>query len=1611
LVDLRRQMKVFRKTSTIALMLLILTSHFNVVITPRLHGAGEADALTALKFIEGELEKGKIPSSSITEACFTIPEGFPVELAQRLWFFIAQLVSIGSSEEEMQRTIKSANDTLKLPTRIDYGLKDYTIIPEYEKICVRRSNDGGVSVEIPYRVVDTNGNVKDASSIRYESNGTNIFHILHRYPKKRTYLVRCIDPDSYAFTFIDLETGKIFNKTARMKIGLFSNLSQGYFVENFLITVPGHFEETREAVESQVSEFRVLLPAYDPIIVDTSISSTKVGIGDTITITAQIRNPQETMGNYMIMLGARLSDNDAFEAWAPPPSSIYSTASLYLRAKKPGVYTITIYFAVVEPSSLDVVFCNGEKTVTYTVEVLPEPPRLEIKLSSQALGKFANLTITLLNKGGQKARNTKLFITGDVDREELDIGTIVGLWSKNVVKKLLSPIAKVNVTVVYYDEEGKRYANTALTTISTTNFVAPEEWRTYVVEVEGYNETKRVFILGYQGATHLKLYFMTTGMMPEYLQDFYGVKLIPISPDGFTLTIENASDISKMAKTLNVRYALIDVKPGFLCERILREDEFKKLLDIPEDDRLEPSKIPSNYEVKLLKEEALNQSELITVSDEFYEWLKYNGWEDHDYKYEDTGETKWDLDKAATRVSHGKEIELVYHPLAYGGGDLIQGVLIRNYAASDVEYELEVFAGPMRAPPEEHAITASAFGSTPLHLVQLEDDVGYPVFINLKHGNRVVATLQVSFRSSKLPEFWRGFWDGFVSKGWGIIVTCGIMVIVGYVLPPKWATAASLAILVTGIAMNIAEICVDVRSALAAMDSLNELADVCEGRVKEFNEISMAQHANELSELSQIFRLEAKDINDNLLSNIISNLALDVSWDEIRIAFGLKEPPSTRDRDYRIGYATGRVVGAIASCAAYVTTFYAVVDRIKAERIGGKPLSIKDVFRIAGRGIWNWITPAIFDALMLKLKPSFNKVVDLLLGNKYSKRFGDVVGNLIEGIKDPSRVEDALETASELSKQVLESVPSESSSSILDAISAIIEHYSLEELKDKGGTIVRSIVSIWIKDGDDAIRSLNSWLSMNTGEPGKVSALEKTLLAIDGNAVKGVGLRVGDIADSYLNVKGKYGESIAETFLNALLKNPDKLEEILSKVSSLDFEEELHEVTLRKGRWSFLRLGSNKVKPGTYVVRVYWKYDEKSGMMEFPVVVKDTESDGINIPEGQAEQALSRIGKDEEKVFIVKVELFDYRIFFPTEFLVSKVKVGLDLFDNEIETSGIRYRFKPSTDVYEGKIRVNAEFEGKNIEGKNLVLSFYQDGKVGVKSGKYPWQVVGVEVDAELKLMIIKYEERGERTAEYSFNFKTLDEQIGKISCEILLEEGQEKVGLKERLFRILGYGALEDLKSRVGEGVDEDRKVFLFIHFDNDEVAYCGSKELKVWVPSKAKRITSIEIVAYKEFDALGQAAARFIEDSDNVSLEGDLGEEYARAFLKVEIRKKASKLLKIPEEELRVEIRVGKKEGPDIYIYRGEMLVLIGDVKSSKHPDEFPQDLWRRADDESFKKYFTEEKWKEQFKNVQYGIRIAVLIKPDALPEALAKRDFKDAFEAAICDEPYPNPNYQPS
>ncbi|MEM3647125.1 MAG: hypothetical protein QW334_03155, partial [Thermofilum sp.] len=1189
--------------------------------------AGETDELTALKNIEEELEKGKIPSGSITEASFTIPEGFPVELAKRLWLFIAQLVSTGCSRDEVSQAIISANNTLQLPSLISYELKNYRIIPKYGEVRLIRSSGGNVTVEIPYRVIDDRGTDVDAGSVKYASNGTSLFHVLYRYPKRRTYLIRVIDPNAYTLTLLDLKTGEVFNKTARISVGLFSNVSQNYFgFESFIVAVPGHFEETHETIESQVEEFRVLLPAYDPLVVDTSISSTKVKIGDVVTISAQIRNPQEAK-DFKVLLGARFSDEDAFEAWAPPPvgfpySSGCPTSYLYLRPKKPGLYQVNIYFAVVEPKSLDVVFWNGEKTVTYVVTVLPEPPRLKVELEAHASAKFANLTITLVNTGGQEATGVKLFVTGDVEEKQLDVGRVWHTWEGNVITRLFSPFARVNVTAVYYDLEDKRHANTALTTISTTNFVTPEEWRTYLIEVPGYEETKRVFIPGYQAATHVKPYLMRIDLAPPNVINYFnGLNLIPISPKGFTLTLENASNILEAAsKVPDARYMLLDVKPSFLCERILREDEVKRLFHINEDERLEPSKIPKGYEVKLLKEEVLNQSDIVTVSDDFYEQLKYNNWEDHDYKYEDTGVKKWDLDKATTRVPHGKTIELVYRPLACRG-DLIKGVLVKNYAAWDTVYGLEILHGPMaEAPPGSSVLSIPAYGSIPLNIIQLES-INFPVLIHLKYQGRIVAFLWVH-AGGRVSGFWRGFWDGIKEKLPGIIVTATVMVILavptqgGSLLSYVKELVASMVIpslMAVGVASNIREIF----EAYSAYARIGEVAEELDGFSQR---AAYAGYFNTYSFL-QGLKSGIKEKQGYVVGSTALDLLADVTIRDMLIAFSREDAG-----EYEKGKALGRLVGTMLSAITYVGIYYNFLSN--GPKLFSRAGQIKEFLK----GVYNWVTPPLWDVGVAAGKLTAKGIAASLAFSEESDDFKqrlneikDDEGSLSSLVESTGRfLGDALDVSGRLGLSE-------------NAFLGLLWAYGKSRLSGEAwGKFIQEIEDIGGKSkkcADELLRSISNAES---------SEVEYVVL----EAVP----RIARLSPENLEGLGKLlasGAGIRE--IGVVLEKPGGLEELLAGIKIFEFAEP-KKVTLNMGKDCSLHMGEgNELKPGTYVVKIHWEYGVKNGVMEFPIV-KEVESHRVSIQSDQVDQVLKEIREDRAEILVAKAEFLDYRLFFPREF-------------------------------------------------------------------------------------------------------------------------------------------------------------------------------------------------------------------------------------------------------------------------------------------------------------------------------------------------------------------------
>ncbi|MBO3753462.1 MAG: hypothetical protein FGF53_01055 [Candidatus Brockarchaeota archaeon] len=1488
---------MFKKTLAIILATLILTSHFGATLALRVH-AEEIDPLTVLKEVEEELEKGKIPSGSITEANFIIPEGFPAELAERLWLFLAQLVSTGCSSDEIRRAIRDVNDTLKLPTRINYELKNYTIIPKYDETRVIQTDDGSVSVEIPYKVVDDSGKDVDVGSIKYESNGTSLFHVLRRYPKRRTYLVRAIDPNAYTLTLLDLKTGKVFNKTARINIGLFSNVSQNYFsFESFIVAVPGHFEETREAARSQVREFRVLLPAHDPLVVDTSISSMKVKVGDVITISAQIRNPQEAK-NFKVLLGAEFLDKEAFEAWTSPPASISPrsgcpTIYLYLRPKKPGTYAITIYFAVVEPENLDVVFWNGEKTVTYVVTVSPEDPRLKVEVEAKTLAKFANLSITLTNTGGQEANNIRLLVTGDIEEKRLNISKIWYSWKGNVITKLLSPIAKVNVTAIYYDAEGKNYANTALTTISTTNFITPEEWRTYVVEVPGHEETGRVFVPGYQGATHVRFYLMRSDSMPSYASA--GLSLIPISSDGFTLTLENTSDISKIAsKTPEVRYVLLDVKPGFLSERILREDEVKKFFNIDEDEDLEPSKIPPGYEVKLLKEEVLSQFETVLVNDKFYEQLKYNNWEDCNYKYEDTEAKKWDLNKAISRVSHEKTIKLIYHLLVCQDDGLVKGILVKNYAAIDVAYDLDVLKGPM---PEgslgSATLSIPTYGSTPLNVVQ-QEGVDYPIFIRLRYQGRVVASLFVH-TASGVSEFWRGFWDGVKEKIPGIIISTVILVIIGVTTGGAGAVLVAHVIgsaagfvlhYVIGSRSNIEEI----GNAWNAINFIDKLAR----DTRELGASFESRGWNEFASIAYEIVGHLEEEKTRLLTDTGLDLTVGITLTDILRAAGLEKAS-----EYEKGYSTGKIVGTIASFIIYASTLRGL-DNLKGSLASGSLLgTIK-------RALWNWVTPALMDAAVLGAKVGI-AVSKWCSRIAFWRKVGADYEAYVLRITMPDgggeEILNFIKENSEIFEKIVE-IAGGKDEVLVKRLLNIFGKYL--ELSGGGKEVCIKVLERLGSVDEELVNKLVSWLETlsETTETGAKPFQEALRLLAD--------------------------ENTASKVLDLLLKGKlDELNELLSKITVFEFGEKT--ITLKRG--SVVKLWAKefeKIEPDAYECVISWKYEwtygEKSGTVEgtmsFPFT-RSTKSREIHIPERVVDEALNAIENeikkatgnkevkvDEAKVLITEVKVYDLEPLFPKGFSSGGTYLELDTDNGIVKINGKSFKIthfevKVSSD---GRAYMDVGLECKNeYSGNTFILSFYKDGEIRIRLGDGSYAICKIKFNYETGLMAIKYSQVEEIwEARYSFNLKFLGEQMGKHDlAKLQIGRSIESItgmSLSGILFELLGYEAREELRGRIGKDVSEDNRVVLFVHFalkdGKEKVAYCGNKDFNVAVPENAKEITAIEIVAFRDLTDLKKCAIRVIEDSSNEN-KGKFGEAIANNKMD-EIFNKFAEKLGLSAEEL---------------------------------------------------------------------------------------------------------------
>ncbi|MEM3648708.1 MAG: hypothetical protein QW506_06050, partial [Thermoproteota archaeon] len=939
--------------------------------------------------------------------------------------------------------------------------------------------------------------------------------------------------------------------------------------------------------------------------------------------------------------------------------------------------------------------------------------------------------------------------------------------------------------------------------------------------------------------------------------------------------------------------------------RVLSEDELKNILEQPPFVKLDLSKAPKVWNIRLAGEKVTNET--VWVTGEEYEQLARLRWRNDKSILIDSGETEWEYTVTNKTLDQCKSIRLFYKPLKVNRGELVHGLTLRNYADTNVSYALRLrtttslFFFFSKIEEGNVCVTLNKASTSPLLLVQHEPAVGDAVLELVKDG-RIIAAVKVSL-ALKATMYWKGFWDGLATKLPGIIVTAGVMVAIGFLIPHAYIRPAYYLLLGLGVLSNVAEVALEIMEANKAREEMLTLAEAFENRSREFLARGEAEHAAECIGFALALRREVNETTNNLMLNVLSDLTIGVSLDEIRIAFGLKEPLARDEleRQYKIGYARGRVTGAVVSCVLYITLFI-MVNRIKAERIGQR-LTACQVLRTIARGIYNWITPSVWDAIVMglgRIKGFAEKIVDLLLADKYSKRFGEAIGNIVESVRAYSpRVDDVLDASSGLSKQVLENVPSkENSRKILDVIGSMVERYSLGELREKGGIVARSIVSIWIKDGDEAISHLNSWLSVNSKDMDKMKALDEVLVEIGGDAAKGIGLKIGEIVYNYLNIKSKYGEGIASILLGAVLQNPDlldilkdssALDELVAKINGMKHYEinygaEPRKITLSRGEGVTLSLGSgHELEPGIYKAAICWEGSGKSGTLEF-AFSKDLKTVNVWIPKDSVDEILGEIGSGEATVSITSVKIFEYvpELHHPTRFFLGGVEVVLNLISNEI-TAYDEFNGRTELPVEsrllrteEGKAILEVTTIARNMQGKSLTLAFYDDGEVKIRLGDDVYPIISFKVSRGR--WIVEYPLGGKMHTSMNIVGKPINVPEKLILAEDVnnVKDEQGKViKLKERIF-MSGYYV--EILEGVGDK-DVKKRLLLKVCVGDDEgnhrVLYCCNPHLAVEVPEGMTKIEYVEVLNFLEtvnnFDECIQMLKQHPSDDD---LKGQIGE-----------------------------------------------------------------------------------------------------------------------------------------
>ncbi|MGC9014248.1 MAG: hypothetical protein ACP5KW_07760 [Thermoproteota archaeon] len=962
---------------------------------------------TFVSRLESYLKDALPPESEpIEEAEYIIPEGFNVSYAERLWRALAPFISLGYSKDEIVNITKN--------------IADGKGVLNFSSLSIEKLRDGSVKLRIPFA---------GKNFTYYNATNLRLFYKVWNESLVSYYKVRKRAQGVYRYVIEDLNTGKEYTIVSKVFLGAFSSTFYGMeepteVVEYFyfpsyaeigfwgvskwsgvitpgvpVIAVPGHYEEVKVAVPEQETKFRVLFPAYDPLlilgwVIYTNVSSASINVGETIDVFYKALPININPATNPLNATLRLNVSDAFKSLNGVERKLNNTSTsgaFKLEALKPGTYNITLK---VEGNAIfSSPFHFNEVTYTIQISSPPSPSlRVVVKGIDTSLLKHAKLFLELKNEGGSTARNLRLKVTGEsVEGVSKEVGDIEVNETKDeeVTLKLLKQWSNVKICATYEDRNGNLYLSEAYTTVCTNNFVVPEHFEEYTAVIPEHEETRRVFVPGYEGYTHIRFYAFSLSERVTIKagwiigagrsnEDYYGgaklqAVLFPCTPYGYELSVSKELSKEALEKT-GVNIVLKKIEPMWEDLGIFEEGNITNLENL------------KDYELTLVNKTWKASSSVVLNSTEFELYkLRMSSLNDSD-------DLRWHFSKftnatrATSNASETGNVVLIYHPIRARGSGPLKSIQVKNYANFNLSYRLEV-SQPFESPEFSYfskpiLVKAGGCNTTLASLISSNEHF---YVARLFLGSSLVAEVAFGLAPETSP-LWQGFWDGIKEKAPGIILSTSIMVVLALptggsslLVEAKSFLASVVVPMLIGAsaASNLREVV----EAYYAWESMNKVADNLSNLCAKASSLGYKNVSLLISSLENKIR----ESQQSLAINTGLNLLADVTIRDLFIVLG-KENAT----EYEKGKSFGRVVGSALSLTTYILVYYKFFSE------GPKLLSLSGKIKSLFSGFYNWITPPLFDVGVMAGKLTISEISSSLILSEENIRFKDYLEKIGE---------------------------------------------------------------------------------------------------------------------------------------------------------------------------------------------------------------------------------------------------------------------------------------------------------------------------------------------------------------------------------------------------------------------------------------------------------------------------------------------------------------------------------------------------------------------------------------------------------------------------------------